>query len=263
MNTPHFEGMKYRTTRVLPDQIIHFYECLTGLEECPHCSGRQFTKGGSRSVTLRHDTHRSDQGDKPVYLEVRRQFFNCVECGLKPGATIPVRLATVKSTHHFWQQVVDSKLSVFRAGAHFCLAHSTVKLFRKSDGNYTPRSKRAENLQKRKERPDGNVKPTMSRGIYSAIYAIVQERKAIKVKDLLNALKLLGLVGGQKAVTGLTGDHIASVNNGVLRLNDFILPDHMQWPATGPAPKTMLGKHRAEQPAIRRPLIGLNLELAA
>ena len=116
--------------------------------------------------------------------------------------------------------------------------------------------------RRNKVRREGAKTPKFQDQLWPRMKAILSSESKMQ-SDLAAQLEGEGFQSPMVMLNNMVSEYGHLVRHGKGPKAFVSLTAYLQWPATGPAPKTMLGKHRAEQPAIRRPLIGLNLELAA
>lgn len=256
-NAPELDGLVFLNTIEDDDRVTHNYRMAGQLKACVYCGSDKLHKAGSRMSTFRHDVHRMPKGNLPLFISITRKACNCMGCGRKPYAPIPVPLAHERQTKHFWEIVRASKKSLKHVSSEFCMSVAAVKRARSDDGNYKMRVQ-----QKRKQ--VSNQKPEIPQGIYTAIYTYLREQGPATINAIRRHLAEIGMAASARAVSNaVTEQVIIPAPGGRYQNAPFIAAYLLPWPASGSAPKTMLGKCRADRPVIRVTPVGYDVHIAA
>src|SRR5690606_7723261 len=103
-----FESMTYTHRVQNAERIEYHYTARKKPDECPHCGCYDLAPVGTRLASYRYDV----EDGLPVFLSVKKSQFCCTGCGRRLPAVMTVRMASARTTYHFWEMVVNSGMNL-------------------------------------------------------------------------------------------------------------------------------------------------------
>lgn len=235
MTAPQFPDLEYVKTEITEDRVNHYYTTNNRPDACIKCGCSDLYNAGVKSPAFRW----SAEDGLAVFLVIRKTHFSCSDCRTKFAAPISIKMMTRSATRHFWELVNKCELNDREAAKKFAVSAFTINRLRKQEEQKIPKKGKITRDVIRAPKRD------ISDGTYSYMYDILHKSPEPMGKLALQASRA-GYKGATKAIIAIMSDGIAYLENGKLRLSDFVAPDSVQWPANGPAPRTMRGLRHEE-----------------